>query len=75
MARAPSSAGTAREESSLSSCPVASARSHAWVANSARYMFTNVAPVYSSPQGMVNDDDNRESSPHACSASPAARRS
>jgi hypothetical protein len=37
-------------------------------------MFTNVALVYSA-QGMVNNDDNRESSPHACAASSAARRS
>ena len=41
----------------------------------ARYMFTNVAPLYSSPQGMMNDEDNRESSSHACAASSAARRS
>jgi hypothetical protein len=44
MARAPSSAGKAREGSNLSICPVALAKSQACAASSARYMSTRVAP-------------------------------
>ena len=75
MARAPSSAGKAREGSSLLSCPVALARSQACAASSARYMSTRVAPVYSSPHGIVYLNDKLELSPHAWAASSAALRS
>jgi hypothetical protein len=53
MARAPSSAGKAREGSNLSICPVALAKSQACAASSAGYMSTRVAPVYSSPHGIL----------------------
>jgi hypothetical protein len=75
MARAPSSAVRAREGSNRSSRPVARARSQAWVASSARYVSTTVAPLYSSPHGTVNLDDHAVSTPHATAASAAARRS
>jgi hypothetical protein len=55
--------------------PVALARSQACAASSARYMSTGVAPVYSSPHGIVCLNDKLESSPHACAASSAALRS
>jgi hypothetical protein len=59
----------------LSSFPVALARSQACAASSAGYMSSRVAPLYSSPHGIVYLNDKLELSPHACAASSAALRS
>jgi hypothetical protein len=76
MARAPSSAGTARAESSPSSCPVVIARSQAWVASSARYSARRGLMMVSSratPQtrSAWRDDQSRARAPpqgavHGC---------
>ena len=78
MARAPECLWEGQEVQ-LSICPVALARSQACAASSARYMSTRVAPVYSSPHGIVYLNDKLESSPRLCrlfrSVTPAAANS